>query len=198
MRLARILTLRFFDAGPAVPTIGSRCLAGAAPCNAPRPLSCATSPPCPATCLCPGFGAATVLPMALTSFYAGAALVGVLFPLWIMMACDSNPRLVYQRGEQGRGRGTWVGRVLRHAGLMCLPSATLTLSRLVAWPAMRVQGVCERFWCFALLCMFLSETAAPPTPLACSAGRGWRSRRCNYAPGLPAAAASVPQRLLGH
>ncbi|KAI7846132.1 hypothetical protein COHA_000393 [Chlorella ohadii] len=50
-----------------------------------------------------GFGAATVLPMALTSFYVGAALVGVLFPLWIMMACDSNPRLVYQRvlGEGG-------------------------------------------------------------------------------------------------
>lgn len=99
--------------------------------------------------------------MALTSFYAGAALVGVLFPLWIMMACDSNPRLVYQRGEEGRGRGTWVGRVLRHAGLMCLPSATPTLSRLVAWPAMWVQGVCARCWCFALRSMFLSATAPP-------------------------------------
>lgn len=105
--------------------------------------------------------------MALTSFYAGAALVGVLFPLWIMMACDSNPRLVYQRGEEGRGRGTWVGRVLRHAGLMCLPLATPTLSRLVAWPAMRVQGVCARCWCFALRSMFLSATA-PPAHTPCS------------------------------
>jgi hypothetical protein len=36
--------------------------------------------------------------MALTSFYAGAALVGLLFPLDIMMAADANPKAVYQRG----------------------------------------------------------------------------------------------------
>lgn len=54
-----------------------------------------------------GFGAATVLPMAFVSFYVGAALVGVLFPLWIMMACDSNPKLVYQRvlGEAAAAGG---------------------------------------------------------------------------------------------
>ncbi len=79
----------------------SRYLLGWCPCpSLPRPV-----PP-------PGFGAATVLPMALTSFYVGAALVGVLFPLWIMMACDSNPRLVYQRGAERKRRGG--GRGLGH------------------------------------------------------------------------------------
>lgn len=68
----------------------------------PHPAYPLVSPSSPRLPL-PGFGAATVLPMALTSFYVGAALVGVLFPLWIMMACDSNPRLVYQRGEATGG-----------------------------------------------------------------------------------------------
>ncbi|EFN53255.1 hypothetical protein CHLNCDRAFT_137174 [Chlorella variabilis] len=44
-----------------------------------------------------GFGCATVLPMAVASFYVGAALIGLLFPLDIMMAADSNPKLVYQQ-----------------------------------------------------------------------------------------------------
>jgi hypothetical protein len=49
---------------------------------------------------CPaGFGMATVLPMVLAPFYVGAALIGLLFPLDIMMAADSNPKLVYQKGE---------------------------------------------------------------------------------------------------
>lgn len=38
-----------------------------------------------------GFGTATVLPVLLGSFYGGAAAVGVLFPLWIMMASDARP-----------------------------------------------------------------------------------------------------------
>lgn len=38
-----------------------------------------------------GFGLATVLPVLLGSFYGGAAAVGVLFPLWIMMAADARP-----------------------------------------------------------------------------------------------------------
>lgn len=50
-----------------------------------------------------GFGMATVLPMVLAPFYVGAALIGLLFPLDIMMAADSNPKLVYQKvlGEGG-------------------------------------------------------------------------------------------------
>ena len=44
--------------------------------------------------------------MVFVSFYVGAGLVGVLFPLYIMMACDSNPKLVYQKGECGAGLGT--------------------------------------------------------------------------------------------
>ncbi|GAB4821815.1 hypothetical protein N2152v2_008861 [Parachlorella kessleri] len=39
-----------------------------------------------------GFGAVTVLPMMFGSFYTGAALVGVLFPLFIMLAADSSPK----------------------------------------------------------------------------------------------------------
>ncbi len=66
----------------------------------------AWAPPLPAPALpCAGFGTATVLPMALTSFYTGAALVGLLFPLDIMMAADANPKAVYQRGGWQR----WTG-----------------------------------------------------------------------------------------
>ena len=73
--------------------------------------------------------------MALTSFYVGAALVGVLFPLWIMMACDSNPRLVYQRGENGAGgRGS---RAVGSAGsaplFMRLQAAVLLTDSSCEW-----------------------------------------------------------------
>ena len=42
--------------------------------------------------------------MAFVSFYVGAALIGLLFPLYIMLAADSNPKMVYQRGGLG-----WLG-----------------------------------------------------------------------------------------
>lgn len=35
-----------------------------------------------------------MLPLAATSYYTGAALVGMLFPLYLMAACDSSPRSV--------------------------------------------------------------------------------------------------------
>lgn len=40
----------------------------------------------------------TVLPMLVGSFYTGAAVVGVLFPLFIMLACDASPK---QRFDEG-------------------------------------------------------------------------------------------------
>lgn len=46
-----------------------------------------------------GFGAVTVLPAALTSFYMGAALVGVLLPLFIMTASGSDPKAAHRQGD---------------------------------------------------------------------------------------------------
>ena len=50
--------------------------------------------------------------MAVASFYVRAALIGLLFPLDIMMAADSNPKLVYQQGGWVAGGLVGVERIL--------------------------------------------------------------------------------------
>lgn len=68
-----------------------------------RPPQLPMSPP-PA-----GFGTVAALPAAVGSFYVGAALVGVLFPLFIMLAADSSPK---QRTEEGERSGLCAGRTM--------------------------------------------------------------------------------------
>lgn len=45
-----------------------------------------------------GFGAVCTLATVPTSFYVGAAVMAVLFPLFILMACDTSPRDHMQQG----------------------------------------------------------------------------------------------------
>ena len=63
-----------------------------------------------------GFGSATVLPCTFVSYYTGAALLGLLFPLYIMMAADSNPKLVYKRGAAVTGRWCCILHGPRNCG----------------------------------------------------------------------------------
>jgi hypothetical protein len=43
-----------------------------------------------------------VLPAALTSFYVGAALAGMSFPLFVIVAADCDVKEAYRRGAHGR------------------------------------------------------------------------------------------------
>lgn len=47
-----------------------------------------------------GFGAVCTLATVPTSFYVGAAVMAVLFPLFILMACDTSPRDHMQQGNE--------------------------------------------------------------------------------------------------
>ena len=65
----------------------------------------------PPGCAAAGFGTVAALPAALGSFYTGAAAVGVLFPLFIMLAADASPKRAAERGElSGEGPERVTGR----------------------------------------------------------------------------------------
>lgn len=46
-----------------------------------------------------GFGLLPILPVLLTSFFIGSAVVGVAFPLFIILAADANPKARQAEGE---------------------------------------------------------------------------------------------------
>jgi etoposide-induced 2.4 mRNA len=46
-----------------------------------------------------GFGSVCTLCTVFCSFYVGAALMAVMFPLFILIACDTSPRDHHQRGN---------------------------------------------------------------------------------------------------
>ncbi|PNH10637.1 Protein EI24 [Tetrabaena socialis] len=70
-----------------------------------------------------GFGLPMALSTALLPFYQGAAVLAVLFPVYILVACDSDVNAVHDRvmGKSGSGR-------LRH----------LPIFALAMWPTQRI------------------------------------------------------------
>lgn len=115
---------------------------------------------------------ATVLPMVLAPFYVGAALIGLLFPLDIMMAADSNPKLVYQKGElQFSITGSWergclcalLGLAWHSACIWCAVSKLAT-AVLQCWAKAAIKRRCPRYQC--------SDLPAGQRHCCC---RNWRS-----------------------
>ncbi|KAL6766501.1 PIG8 [Auxenochlorella protothecoides x Auxenochlorella symbiontica] len=50
-----------------------------------------------------GFGLLPILPVLLTSFFIGSAVVGVAFPLFIILAADANPKARQAEVQQAHG-----------------------------------------------------------------------------------------------
>jgi hypothetical protein len=46
-----------------------------------------------------GFGSLCIVPQLLFSFLLSEALMGMAFPLFVLMACESDPRAQYQKGK---------------------------------------------------------------------------------------------------
>lgn len=50
-------------------------------------------------CLLAGFGSVCTLATLIWPFFEGVAVMGVIFPLFVMVACEADPRLALQRCE---------------------------------------------------------------------------------------------------
>ena len=65
-----------------------------------------------------GFGSSMVATTMVMPFYEGAAIVGVLFPIFIVTATDANPREAYQQGRNWSEQDCLLfGSVMRHVEL---------------------------------------------------------------------------------
>lgn len=45
-----------------------------------------------------GFGSLCIIPQLLFPFLLSEALMGMAFPLFVLMACESDPRAQYEQG----------------------------------------------------------------------------------------------------
>ncbi len=50
-----------------------------------------------------GFGSLCIVPQLFFSFLLSEALMGMAFPLFVLMACESDPRAQYQKGKPAAG-----------------------------------------------------------------------------------------------
>lgn len=50
-----------------------------------------------------GFGSLCIIPQLFFSFLLSEALMGMAFPLFVLMACESDPRAQYQKGKPAAG-----------------------------------------------------------------------------------------------
>lgn len=47
-----------------------------------------------------GFGSLCIVPQLLFPFLLSEALMGMAFPFFVLMACESDPRAQYKQGKQ--------------------------------------------------------------------------------------------------
>lgn len=50
-----------------------------------------------------GFGSLCIVPQLFCPFLLSEALMGMAFPLFVLMACESDPRAQYQKGKPAAG-----------------------------------------------------------------------------------------------
>lgn len=60
-----------------------------------------------------GFGAVCTLATWYWSFFTQAAVMNMVYPLFILVAVKSNPQKVYQKGEWNPGRASAVIEPMR-------------------------------------------------------------------------------------
>ena len=51
-------------------------------------------------CVYVGFGSLCIVPQLLFPFLLSEALMGMAFPLFVLMACESDPRAQFEQGMQ--------------------------------------------------------------------------------------------------
>lgn len=67
-----------------------------------------------------GFGSLCIIPQLLFSFLLSEALMGMAFPLFVLMACESDPRAQYQKGEHPERQTSLFQLSFMNTHQMCL------------------------------------------------------------------------------